>query len=422
MTDSVRQHDRSRPYDIVIWGATGFTGRLVAEHLVRTRSDGDLRIALAGRNLDKLQQIRRELAAIVDPSAADIPLEIADSFDAEALDALAGKTTVVCTTVGPYAKYGAELVAACVRQGTDYCDLTGEVTFIRRMIDQHHAAANEKGTRIVCCCGFDSIPSDLGALMMQRAMQARHGVPARQVKLAVTSSKGGASGGTVASMLELAEQMRKDKSIRRLLGDPYALEPEGGPRGPDGSDYMGVRFDDDINGWTAPFVMAAVNTRVVRRSNALMNHAYGTDFSYDEFMSFRPGPRGFAKACAIVGGLGGFFAAVGFDPTRALLQRFVLPAPGEGPDEEQRENGFFKMRLHARSEVDGKTVELRGRVQGFKDPGYGGTAIMLGEAARCLAIDPLDSEGGVITPASAMGDALLDRLRGAGMVFSVDQD
>ncbi|MEX1363604.1 MAG: saccharopine dehydrogenase NADP-binding domain-containing protein [Nannocystaceae bacterium] len=419
MTDAPSR-DRSRPYDIVLWGATGFTGRLVAEHLVRTRADGGLRLALGGRSRDKLEQVRAHLATI-DSAAAELPLELADSFDGAALDAMVAKATVVCTTVGPYSKYGAELVAACVRQGTHYCDLTGETPFIRKMIDEHHEAARESGTRIVCCCGFDSIPSDLGTLMMQRAMQQRHGVPAREVKLAVQSTKGGFSGGTVASMIEITKAARADSEVRRVLLDPYGLDPADGRRGPDGRDPRGVGFDDDFDGWTAPFVMAAINTRVVRRSNALQGYAYGEDFSYQEFMTFRRGVKGRLMAGAVAQGMNAMMIGVALEPTRALLQRFVLPAPGEGPSEQEREEGFFKMRLLARAEVDGKPAQLRGRVEGFKDPGYGGTAIMLGESARCLAIDPLDSEGGITTPAAAMGDALLSRLRGAGMVFSVDE-
>ncbi|MCH9684262.1 MAG: saccharopine dehydrogenase NADP-binding domain-containing protein [Deltaproteobacteria bacterium] len=419
---AVRPRDRSRAYDIVLWGATGFTGRLVAEHLVRHPGDVPLRIALAGRSRDKLEALRTELAAI-DPAAADLPLELADSFDKQALDALAAKAEVICTTVGPYLEYGAALVDACVQHGTDYCDLTGEVPFIRQMIDAHHEQAQRSGSRIVCCCGFDSIPSDLGTLMMQQAMHEQHGVSARDVKLAVTASRGGFSGGTVASMIEMVERMRKDQSLRRLMANPYALDPSDEKPGPDSPDQKGVRFDDDLDRWTAPFVMAAVNTRVVRRSNALLGYDYGRDFRYQEFMAFRRGAKGLGSAWSVAGGLVGFLGAVTIKPTRKLLQRFVLPAPGEGPSLEQREAGLFRMRLFARgSGSNGEDVVLRGRVEGNKDPGYGGTAIMLGESARCLALDgaTLDSPGGISTPAAAMGSTLIERLRGAGMVFSVD--
>lgn len=408
---------RDRTYDVIVWGATGYTGRLVAEYLVRS-GPGDLRLALGGRDRGKLEAVRSELAK-AHPTAAELPLELADSHDSASLDALAAKTTVVCTTVGPYSKYGAELVAACVRQGTDYCDLCGEVDFIRRMIDEHHEAARERGCRIVSCCGFDSIPSDIGTLMMQQAMRERHGVPATEVKLAVLATKGGFSGGTVASMVHLTEVMKRDSSVRALVADPYGLDPSDSPRGPDRPDALGVHFDEDF-GWTGPFVMAGINTRVVRRSHALLGHPDGRDFRYQEVMSFRPGPRGFLKAAALAGGLVGFLAAMSIGPTRALLVGKVLPKPGEGPSPEQREAGFFEMRVVARGKVDGKTVMLRGRIAGDKDPGYGDTARMLGESALCLALDPLESAGGVITPRVAMGVPLLERLRRAGLVFSVE--
>ncbi len=346
---------------------------------------------------------------------------VADSLDRPSLDAMVADAEVVCTTVGPYARYGAPLVEACVAHGTDYCDLTGETTFIRPMIDQHHEIARQRGTRIVCCCGFDSIPSDLGTLMMQRAMQDRHGVPATEVKLAVTKTKGAASGGTIASMIEMVKTLQRDRAARDVVADPYGLNPEGERDGPDGPDRMGAFFDPDLDGWAGPFVMAAVNTRIVRRSNALQSYAYGRDFRYQETVHFPRGLGGVLRAWGLAAGLIGFLLAINLPPTRALLSRFVLPSPGEGPDEAAREAGLFEMTLFARGPgTDGPV--LHGRIVGHKDPGYGGTAIMLGEAARCLAIDgpTLDTPGGVLTPATAMGDALLSRLRGAGMVFAVD--
>ena len=420
MSTAPRTRDRSRPHDIALWGATGFTGQLVAEHLVRTRSTGDLRLALAGRSRPKLEALRDRLAKI-DPAAAELSIVVADSFDRSSLDAMTADAEVVCTTVGPYARYGAKLVESCVEHQTDYCDLTGETTFIRPMIDAHHEAARERGARIVCCCGFDSIPSDIGTLMMQRAMQERHGVPAQQVKLAVVGSRGGASGGTVASMLEMAQAMQRDKAVRVLAADPYGLNPEGERHGPDGRDRMGAFFDPDLDRWTGPFVMAAINTRIVRRSNALLGYPYGRDFRYQEVVGFPRGPRGMLGAWGLAAGMTGFFAAVALPPTRALLTRFVLPSPGEGPDEATRESGYYRMRLFARGAGPDGPV-LRGRVAGHKDPGYGATAIMLGEAARCLAVDgpELDSPGGILTPASAMGEALLLRLRDAGLEFEVD--
>jgi short subunit dehydrogenase-like uncharacterized protein len=417
-----RPHDRSRRFDVVLFGATGFTGRLVAEYLAEhygssdvssgsAGSAADLRIALAGRNQAKLEEIRRGLPA----AGKGWPILIADSHDRASLDAVAKDASVVCTTVGPYAKYGAELVASCVAHGTDYCDLTGETQFVRRMIDQHHALAKKTGARIVHCCGFDSIPSDLGVLMMQEASKERFGAPLQKVTYFAGETKGGFSGGTVASMLNLFEEIARDKSVLKILGNPYALNPEGERKGPDGSDQKGVRFDRDLGQWTAPFVMAAINTRVVRRSNAILGYPWGKDFRYAEVMSTGKGPRGLARATAITSFLGGFMGAAAIDPIRKLLAARVLPKPGEGPSKEARDQGFFVTRFVGKT-ADGR--ELRGRVAGTSDPGYGETAKMLAESAVCLALGG-PSEGGVRTPASTMGMLLVERLRKAGMTFEV---
>ena len=336
---------------------------------------------------------------------------------------MAAEAEVVCTTVGPYAKYGHELVAACVEAGTDYCDLTGEVPFIRAMIDRHHERARSTGARIVHCCGFDSIPSDLGTLMLQEAAVERFAVPADRVTLVVGASRGGFSGGTVASLTNVVEQAKADREIRRIVSDPYALNPDGERRGPDGPDRLGPRFDPELGRWTGPFVMASINTRVVRRSNALLGWRYGRDFRYAEVTGFSSGLKGRIAAGAVAAGLGAFVGALGLGPTRTLLQKTVLPKPGEGPDLETRENGFFNISLHGRgAATDEGDFELIARVRGHKDPGYGETAKMLGEAALCLALDgaELASPGGVLTPASAMGMTLVGRLRRAGMVFAVD--
>lgn len=406
-----RPHDRSRRFDIVLFGATGFTGRLVAEYLAEHYGDSGVRIALAGRNRGKLEEVRRGLPKV----ANGWPILIADSHDRASLDAVAKDASVVCTTVGPYAKYGAELVAACVARGTDYCDLTGETQFVRRMIDQHHAAAKKTGARIVHCCGFDSIPSDLGTLMMQHASQERFRAPLQKLTYFAGETKGGFSGGTVASMLNLFEEIQRDKSVLKILGNPYALNPEGERKGPDGSDQKGVRFDRDLGQWTAPFVMAAINTRVVRRSNAILGYPWGKDFRYAEVMSTGKGPRGLARATAITSFLGGFMGAAAIDPIRKLLASRVLPKPGEGPSKQARDQGFFVTRFVGKT-ADGR--ELRGRVAGTSDPGYGETAKMLAESALCLALGG-PSDGGVRTPASTMGMLLVERLRQAGMTFEV---
>ncbi len=411
---TARTRDRSRDFDIVLWGATGFTGKLVAEYLVShyLQKDGNrtgLRLALAGRNKQKLARVA------ADVGAPDLPLLLGDSFDPVSLDAIAARAEVIISAVGPYAKYGAELVAACVRHQTDYCDLTGEPPFVRAMIDEHHESAKANGTRIVNCCGYDSIPSDLGTLMVQEATKEKTGRYANEVKMAAGQSKGGASGGTIASMLNIFDEIRKNPKLRKVLGNPYGLNPEG-VRGPDKGDQNGIRYDDDFEMWTAPFVMAAINTRIVRRSHALMGLPWGEDFRYSEVMTTGKGPRGISRALAITGGVAGFVALAALPATRPIIEKRV-PAPGEGPSREARESGFFKTHLLALQE--GTTV--RGIVEGYRDPGYGATAIMLGEAALCLALDgdSLGTHGGVITPTTAMGMRLVDRLRDAGMRFEV---
>jgi short subunit dehydrogenase-like uncharacterized protein len=407
--------DSERPFDVVLWGASGFTGRLVAEHLVQRAAGGSLRLALAGRNRARLEEVRQELAE-VRPEASGLPILLGDSFDRPSLDALAAQASVVCSTVGPYARYGHDLVAACADHHTHYCDLTGEVPFIRASIDAHHDRARADGTRIVHCCGFDSIPSDLGTWMLQEAALDRCGEPLDRVTLYAGPSRGSFSGGTVASMLDVLADARRDRGTRRLLADPYALNPEGQRHGPDGRDPSGVRFDADIGAWTGPFVMASINTRIVRRTDALLGSRYGRGFRYAEVARFGAGLKGRIAAMVVSGLLGAFVAAASRRATRALLQATVLPDPGEGPDREARESGFFTMRLIGKR--GGATV-LEGRVTGSMDPGYGQTAVMLGESALCLAHDHLASPGGVLTPAAAMGPHLLERLRGQGMVFEV---
>ena len=395
----------ARELDVVLWGATGYTGQLVADYLATAPSAEGLRWAIAGRDKAKLERVRNELGRAV-------PILIGDANDPASLDAIARRTTVVCTTVGPYAKHGSELVAACVRAGTHSCDLTGEVPWIRRMIDAHDDAARASGARIVHCCGFDSIPSDLGVWMMHGEMRAR-GKQLGRVDGFFGESSGRFSGGTVASLLGVIDEARRDPETRKILGNPYSL----GGSGPDGGDARGVRWEPRLGKWTAPFVMAAINTRVVRRSNAVLGFPYGKEFRYSESMSMPRGVKGLVTATGLTAFLGGFVAASQVPPLRRAIEK-RLPAPGEGPTPEQRAAGYFVMRLIAES-ADG-ALRLHGRVEDRRDPGYGSTAVMLSESAICLAKDPLSAPGGVLTPASAMGDALLVRLRAAGMTFAVE--
>ncbi len=405
----------NREFEIVVWGATGFTGRLVAEYFIETYgADGAFRWALGGRNRGKLEAVRDDLG----PAASQVPLVVGDNDDDSFLAELVSRTKVVCTTVGPYARYGSKLVAACVESGTHYCDLTGELQWIRRMIDQHSATAEKSGARIVHSCGFDCIPSDIGAFFLHQEMRKTHGVACRHIKYRVKGFRGGMSGGTVASMFEMMAEAGRDKRIRTLLADPYGLNPEGERNGPDGPDRIKPSYDDDFESWTGPFVMAALNTRVVRRSNALMDYSYGRDFGYDEAVLTGGGPAGLAKAAGVAAGLSGSMIAGAIGPVRKVLGRFV-PQPGEGPSKELRESGYFDIELLAVHPQD-RDKNLRARVYGDRDPGYGSTAKMLGESAACLALDDLVVGGGFWTTAAATGEPLLGRLNAnAGVTFSI---
>jgi short subunit dehydrogenase-like uncharacterized protein len=407
-----------RDFDVVVWGASGFTGKLVAAYLYEQYGAGaDLRWAIGGRDKMKLEKVRAGLGA----DAGEIPILVGNSTDADAMAEIAASTSVVCSTVGPFAKYGTELVAACVRGGTHYCDITGEVQWMRRMIDGYEEEAQESGARIVHACGFDSIPSDLGCFYVNRAMWERHGVPCREVKTRVRKMKGAFSGGTVASILNAVEEARQDPDARRTMGNPYGLNPAEAQAGPDGPDQRGPAWDDDVDSWTAPFVMAAINTRVVRRSNVLMDYAYGQDFRYSEATMTGRGPAGWTRATMMTAGLGAFFAAASVGPARNLLNRMVLPQPGEGPSREQREAGSFELIVVGKHPQD-RVLDIRARVTGDRDPGYGATSRMIGESAVCLAKDGdrMQVEGGFWTPASCLGDFLLKRLRrSAGMRFEL---
>ncbi len=412
----------TRPFDVVLFGATGFTGKLVAEYLAAHAADSGVRWAIAGRSREKLEAVRRDLAS-KDEALADLPYLIADSHDVAALDRLVPQTRVVCTTVGPYAKYGLELARACARHGTSYCDLTGEPNFVRSVIDECHDLARGTRARLVTCAAYDSIPSDLGTYMAWDHAHRTHDEGLSWAKVFTGRMKGAASGGTVASVLGIIDAAKQSRDVRRLLLDPHGLDPVRGkaPRDVFEDDQRGVRFDEDLGRWTAPFVMASVNARIVRRSHALLREegdGYGEHFRYNEAMSFAPGPRGLATASLVTAALGGFFAAAAFTPTRTVLERMVLPGPGQGPSREAIESGFFEMHVLAKTESGRR---LRGRVAGTRDPGYGETAKMLGETAMCLAKDGarLAPRFGVLTPATAMGMRLVERLRNASMTFDI---
>ena len=404
--------DPARTHDLVVYGATGFVGRLLAAYLAGVAPAG-LRIALAGRSRSRLEQVRGELPA----AARDWPLVEADSTDAASLAALAASTRVLATTVGPYLRHGLPVVEACARAGTHYADLTGEVLFVRRAIDATDAVARDTGARIVHACGYDSIPSDLSVLLLAERARGDGAGGLHDVQL-VATARGGVSGGTVDSVRAQFEELGRDTTARRVVGDPYALSPDrdaepdirqprdAGPpsRTPDGR-------------WTAPFVMAPFNTRVVRRSNALQDWAYGRGLRYGEVMGCGWGIPGAAAATAITAALAGFAAAMSLPPTRSLLDR-VLPDPGSGPGEQTRARGWFRMEVDA---TTGSGRRYRATAAGQGDPGYAATAVMLGETVLGLALDGdrLPDRAGSLTPATALGPVLVERLRAAGHTYEV---
>ena len=401
-------------FDLVLWGATGFTGRLVAEYLVTHHPD--VSIALAGRSQSKLDAVNKALGT-------EHPVLLGDAQDQPSLEAIAKQTRVVLTTVGPYWVHGEKLAAACAKLGTSYCDLTGEVPFVRAIIDAHHEEAKQTGARLVPTAGFDSIPSDLGVWMIAEHARRVHGHGLRLVKGYLGETSGGFSGGTVASMLHFLDRAMNDRAVRKLAADPYALSPDRAhDLANDGPDQMGVSYDEDLDAWTGPFLMAAVNTRVVRRSNALSGFSYGKHFAYREAMSFGKGPKGFAKAAGVTAALGGFLGAATLEPVRKLMKS-RLPQPGEGPSARAIERGHFRMRFVAETDGGdgGKSVQVRATVRGYRDPGYGETAKMIAETGVALARGEGHLAGGVLTPSVALGGALLARLRAAGMTFQVDE-
>jgi short subunit dehydrogenase-like uncharacterized protein len=384
-------------FDIVVYGASGFTGQLVAEYLAVEYRGSDIKWAMAGRSLDKLASVRDAIGA-----PRDLPLIAADANDPASLKAMVDRTASVLTTVGPYQLYGTDLVAACAASGTDYLDLCGEPVWMRQMIDAHEAAARKSGARIVFSCGYDSLPFELGVWFLQEAAKKQRGSTAPRVKGRVRKMKGTFSGGTAASMKAIFAAAANDPSLIPMLRDPFVLTPGfEGPKQPPGNKPL---FDEDLDMWVAPFVMANINTRNVHRSNFLLGFPYGKDFVYDEMMVAGPKDTGEATAKAIVAGNNKLGAQGG-------------PKPGEGPSKEERESGYFDL-LFVGFAPDGR--QIRAVVTGDRDPGYGSTSKMIAECAICLRRDTPDVPGGIWTPGVAMKDALIRRLVAhAGMTFRI---
>lgn len=386
----------SAKFDIVVYGATGFTGQLVAEYLAaHYKGDAGLKWAMAGRSREKLVAVRDAIGA-----PRDLPLIVADSGNPASLKAMVGQTKSVITTVGPYMLYGNELLAACVEAGVDYFDLCGEPIWMRQKIEQHEEAAKKSGARIVFSCGYDSLPFELGVFCAQEEAKKAFGAAAPRVKGRVRQMKGTFSGGTAASMRAIFEAAAKDLSLVALLKDPFSLTPGfEGPKQPPGNRPV---YDEELKTWTAPFVMANINTRNVHRSNMLLGFPYGRDFVYDEMVITGPGEQGEAAARKVMA-------------ANNKLSGTDVPKPGEGPSKEERESGYYDL-LFVAIAPDGR--QARAVVKGDRDPGYGSTSKMIAECAVCLLRDAADVAPGIWTPGAAMGDRLIKRLEEhAGITF-----
>ena len=387
----------NREIGIIVFGATGYTGRLICEYLNNQYGvGGEVSWAMAGRSQQKLEQVRDEMGISI-----DVPLIVVDASDTSSIDAMAARTKVVLTTVGPYQLYGSDLVRACVQAGTDYVDLCGEPAWMHEMIAAHGDAAKASAARIVFSCGFDSIPFDLGVLFLQQTAQQQLQAPVNRIKGRVRAMQGKMSGGTLASFKATMAAAAQKPEMIGVLMNPFALTQDfAGPAQPSG---LAPIYEEDLDSWSAPFMMATINTKNIHRSNLLLGHQYGTDFVYDEMMLTGPGEAGEAMAKAVAED-----KSMANDPIQ----------PGEGPSKEERENGFYDV-LFVGSNDSGGAVRVS--VQGDKDPGYGSTSKMIAESAVCLLVNPDLASGGIWTPAAALGSALIERLQeNAGLTFQIE--
>lgn len=402
-----------KTYDIIVFGATSFVGKIISRHLLTKYGiNKEVNWAIAGRSAEKLNDLKVSLNAL------NIPTIIADAGDADSLTLLCSQTKVVISTVGPFALYGEPMVKACAETGTDYCDLTGEAPWIAEMISKYEVQAKQSGARIVHCCGFDSIPSDMGVYFTQQQALKKFGQYCQTVQMRVKVIKGGASGGTVASLIDIGKQ---SKTLKKLLEHPYSLCPSDHEFSQEQRGMIAPTYDENHSSWTSHFFMASINTCIVHRSNALLSPEknYGDDFQYDEAMLLGGGIFGRIMAYAYTAGFIGFFNGSGFGPTRYIINK-LAPKPGNGPSEKSQEAGWYDFRFVGTTAAGDK---IRCKVTGDKDPGYGSTAKIIPEAALCLAFDldkENDSEGGFFTTASLMGDKLITRLvDNAGLEFEV---
>jgi short subunit dehydrogenase-like uncharacterized protein len=406
-------------FDLVLFGATGFVGRILCRYFLEAGiTDPGIAWAIAARSQQRLDALKADLG----PAAASLETLVANADDESALRSLCEKTRLVVSTVGPYDLYGDTLVKVCAETGTDYCDITGEVRWMRRMIDAHEPSARRTGARIVHACGFDCVPSDLGVSFLQQQALRIHGEHCPVVRMRLLAASGAFSGGTLATMLNEARAVAANRRLLLVLGNPYCLCPHGYENATGQHRVAGVEYDDTLGKWIAPNIMASVDEPVVFRSHALLDHPYGEDFQYNEGMAMGRGASGRIKAGALTGAGKLFLAAATQAPLRAFLRRFILPAPGEGPDEDSQRRGFYVIRFYGHT-AGGQRVAVQ--VTGDRDPGYGSTARILGECALSLATDiaKADKPGGFWTPATVYDDRLIKRLgKRAGVTFEVLND
>ena len=407
-------------YDLIIMGATGFTGKLVIEYLIKNYGvkNDNFTWAIAGRDIDKLTNLKKALKSI-SPRSMEIDVLTADSHDKASLDNLTAKCKVIVSAVGPYLNYGHLLIKSCAQNGTHYCDLTGEVPFIKESIEQVSAIAKENNCKIIHSCGFDSIPSDIGVLLLQNEAMKQFGSPLNEIKLYVRAMRGGISGGTIESMINIYEYIKDKPDLQKALKDPYSLTPNSNNTNIQHTPSLkGVQWDQNTMRWLCPFAMSGINTKIVRASNGLMNNYYGKNFQYSEVVSFSRGLGGFTKALGMTLNLAFARLAIEFNPLIYILRKLFLPAPGQGPTREDRENGFFKMHLTGSSDNNKKLNLI---VRGDSDAGYSGTAKMITESALSLLLEKkhIPNSSGVLTPASGIGEIIVKRLKDKGITFKL---
>ena len=409
-------------YDLIIMGATGFTGKLVVEYLIKNYGveNEEFTWAIAGRDKNKLETLRSSFKYI-DSNSNKIPRLVVDSHDTNSLDKMTSISRLVMSTVGPYLKFGEALVESCVKNGTHYCDLTGEVPFIRKSIDAFDIKAKKNNCRIVHSCGFDSVPSDIGVLLLQMDSLKRFDKPCDEVNLYVRSIRGGLSGGTIDSMISIFKYMGSNPGHRKLLKSPYSLNPRESLKNNTWQPILkSVKWDDDIQRWLCPFIMAGFNSRIVMRTNAITDYRYGIDFKYSEVSSYKKGLSGFLKAVVMFIGLVLIQISLKVRPLLWFLRKFFLPSPGEGPSKEIRDNGFFKLDIIGSMD---NIKKIRFTVTGQGDPGYSATAKMITESALSILLnqDRIPKVSGVLTPAAGIGVVLAERLNDKGFNFSINE-